>query len=278
MAMAPGNQAITGGTVLRAPAIQSPNYSPGVAGWIIRQDGSSEFNTGTFRGSIEVGSLTGAHFIVNNSGTGDVIDVYDSSNRLVFSIDSTGVLTSYSPGSSGDPYIRFSNGRQTFNNASGFISPDPPAITMPTNTVNGSELSLYSGEPNGVVQNATSLQLFGGTNAAGAEIRATSRGGVTGDVLQLDSSNNDRNLVHVGSYSGTVNDGFGDVTIAHGASFTPKYGFLQAWDVNSVGQGWQLEWFQNPFNSVNIFFFVRNQSGGIPAVGTVVGVHAVLYG
>jgi hypothetical protein len=35
----------TGGTVLRIPAIQSPNFVNGVSGWIIRQDGSAQFNS-----------------------------------------------------------------------------------------------------------------------------------------------------------------------------------------------------------------------------------------
>lgn len=277
MAMTPGNQAITGGTVLRAPAIQSPDYSPGTAGWIIRQDGSAEFNQGTFRGSIEVGSLPGAHFVVNNSSTGDVIDVYNSANKLVFSIDAAGNMTSYAVTSSGAQFIRSTNGTLIFNNATGYVSPDPPAISAPIVGSEGSALELYSGDT-GNINFASTIELFGGANAASAEIRATTRGGVTGDVLVVDSANNDRNLVHVGSYSGSVVDAFGDIVIAHRASFTPKYGFLQAWDINAVGQGWQLEWFQNPFNATNMSFFVRNQSGAIPGVGTVVGVHAVLYG
>ncbi len=54
---------IVGGTALRIPAIQSPNYSPGVAGWIIKIDGSAEFNNLTVRGEFR-----GANFIINNSG------------------------------------------------------------------------------------------------------------------------------------------------------------------------------------------------------------------
>lgn len=56
MAMVPENP-VVGGTVLRRAAIQSPNYVAGVSGWIIKQDGSVEFNNGTFRGTIIGGQL-----------------------------------------------------------------------------------------------------------------------------------------------------------------------------------------------------------------------------
>lgn len=54
---------IVGGTALRIPAIQSPDYSPGVAGWIIKIDGSAEFNNLTIRGE-----FIGNDFIINSSG------------------------------------------------------------------------------------------------------------------------------------------------------------------------------------------------------------------
>ncbi len=219
MGMSPGNQAITGGTVLRTPAIQSPNYVPGVSGWIVRIDGSAEFNNGTFRGSIEVGPLSGAHFIVNNPATGDVVDVYNSSAQLVFSIDANGNATSYAPGSSGDPYVQLTNGTEVFNHSTGFTSPDPPAISAPTITSGSTELQLYSGTPDGNVNHASVLALFGGTSGAGAEARLTQRG-VTGDAVQIDSSNNTGQLLHVASYTGTTNAG-GGLVLPHGAAFTP---------------------------------------------------------
>jgi hypothetical protein len=54
---------IVGGTALRIPAIQSPNFSPGADGWIIRIDGSAEFNNLTIRGT-----FNGNDFILNSSG------------------------------------------------------------------------------------------------------------------------------------------------------------------------------------------------------------------
>jgi hypothetical protein len=53
--MTPGNPAV-GATVLRTPAIQSPNYATGTTGWIVRSDGSAEFNNITIRGATIEGS------------------------------------------------------------------------------------------------------------------------------------------------------------------------------------------------------------------------------
>jgi hypothetical protein len=50
MALKFGNP-IVAGTILVIPAIQAPGYLPGSAGWIIKQDGSAEFNNLTLRGS-----------------------------------------------------------------------------------------------------------------------------------------------------------------------------------------------------------------------------------
>jgi hypothetical protein len=45
---------IVGGTALRIPAIQSPDFQAGSAGWIIRIDGSAEFNNVIIRGGVIV--------------------------------------------------------------------------------------------------------------------------------------------------------------------------------------------------------------------------------
>jgi hypothetical protein len=46
---------VVGGVTLVRPAIQSPDYVPGVSGWAIKVDGSVEFNNGAFRGELHVG-------------------------------------------------------------------------------------------------------------------------------------------------------------------------------------------------------------------------------
>lgn len=80
---------IVGGTALRIPAIQSPNYSPGVAGWIIKIDGSAELNNLTVRGTFQ-----GTDFIMNASG----LFIYSgtpAAGNLVASIASTGGTDSF---------------------------------------------------------------------------------------------------------------------------------------------------------------------------------------
>lgn len=54
---------IVGGTVLRIPAIQSPNFVSGSSGWQIAIDGSAEFNNLTIRGT-----FNGTNFVINTSG------------------------------------------------------------------------------------------------------------------------------------------------------------------------------------------------------------------
>lgn len=51
--MMPGNP-VVGGSILRRPAIESPDYVPGSEGWAINADGSASFADLTITG----GSLT----------------------------------------------------------------------------------------------------------------------------------------------------------------------------------------------------------------------------
>jgi hypothetical protein len=64
---------IVGGTALRIPAIQSPDFATGVSGWIIRIDGSAEFNNLTIRGTFE-----GNDFVLNSHG----LFIYDGTPAL----------------------------------------------------------------------------------------------------------------------------------------------------------------------------------------------------
>ena len=57
-----------GGPALRLPAMRSPNYVAGSTGWTINQDGSVEFNNGTFRGTVTAGTFQGTDFVINSSG------------------------------------------------------------------------------------------------------------------------------------------------------------------------------------------------------------------
>lgn len=87
--MMPGNPAF-GATVLRIPAEQSPNFVTGVSGWIIRQDGSAEFNNVTIRGGEIVGGDSLFYSPSEGAGNlvlsvnGDTADTADSFGNVVF--------------------------------------------------------------------------------------------------------------------------------------------------------------------------------------------------
>lgn len=58
------NNAVVGGSgILKRKAVESPNFVTGVSGWIIREDGSAEFNNLNLRGT-----FTGTDWIFNQDG------------------------------------------------------------------------------------------------------------------------------------------------------------------------------------------------------------------
>lgn len=59
---------VVGGVWLIRKAIQSINFVTGLAGWQINQDGTVEFNSGTFRGTVKAGSFVGTDFVINTNG------------------------------------------------------------------------------------------------------------------------------------------------------------------------------------------------------------------
>lgn len=215
MPMAPGNQAITGGTVLRAPAIQSPNFSAGSAGWIIRQDGTAEFNTGTFRGSIEVGPLAGQHFIVNNPATGDPLDIYNSSNQLVFSINAFGIATSHNPSTGLESSLQA--GQIQLDNSPGLTNANLVLVPAASTAVRGI-LEIIMSPPVGA---SYVLSLEGGSdNGVLPPTLVGNERNINGSLVQT-SQVATNNLVHAASYVG-VTDAAGHVILNHNAGFTPS--------------------------------------------------------
>lgn len=73
----PFRNSVVGGVTLVRPAIRSPNYDPGVAGWSIDIDGSAEFNDVTVRGTLEssnyVPGVSG--WRLDQSGSAEFYDV-----------------------------------------------------------------------------------------------------------------------------------------------------------------------------------------------------------
>lgn len=164
---------IVGGTALRIPAIQSPNYSPGVSGWIIKIDGSAEFNNLVVRGE-----FSGTNFIINASG----IFLYSSTpaaGNLIGSwapASGTDAFTNAYPaglavGLNTTPQVQLGNSA-----SSGFIK-------VPTNRpIENTVAKILAGVLNsGSANESASLQLFGPT-VTGATDAAT---------IHLNSQNND---------------------------------------------------------------------------------------
>jgi hypothetical protein len=273
MAMSPGGQAIVGGTVLRIPAIQSPNYVPGVSGWIVNIDGSAEFNSGTFRGSIEVGSLSGAHFIVNNSATGDVVDVYNASNQLVFAITAAGDVKSLSALDTRNAVLtgavlEFLDSAQT---------PQIPPEIAAAITANQTSLTVDGGAPQNAVGGIAPavLTLFTGDALTSPWIEAVQRG-ISGALIQSDQALNSNQLHHLETYTVTTGPG-GDSAFAHHCSFTPTFGFLVG--INGVGANFpfQYAWFANPFTSTTAHAVFTNNLGANLA-NTTLGVMGEFWG
>ena len=66
-------------TDIYSVTMQSTNYSAGTSGWNIDKGGNAEFNSGTFRGTLNVKSATsGARMEMTNS----TLRVYDSAGTL----------------------------------------------------------------------------------------------------------------------------------------------------------------------------------------------------
>lgn len=242
--MAFRNPPIAGSYLVR-PAIQSPNYSLGTSGWTINRDGTTEFNGGTFRGSLEAGSLTAQHFIVNNISTNDVVDVYNSANKLVFSIDSTGRLVAAASNSTSEVVL----------NGANLLFEDTAQTPQAQHLINGSVgpdstfLNIFCARPqhySGAGQGSF-IQLTNGDTTASESIAAEQRG-IQGVLLQTDNSANAGQLFHSETYTITT-DASGNSNFAHHCQFTPTQGFLASVSVGGT-DFYEYTWLSaSPFTS-----------------------------
>lgn len=82
---------IVAGTKLVRPAIQSPNYIPGISGWTINRDGTAEFTSVTTRGPVVV--TKNGVVVASVSANGDIAGQIGTLNNLIF-LDDAGVPTS----------------------------------------------------------------------------------------------------------------------------------------------------------------------------------------
>lgn len=237
MSMQPDGQSPVGSIVLRIPAIRSPNYVAGTSGWTINQDGTAEFNAGTFRASIEVGPNPGAHFIVYNPATGDVLDVYDTANNLIAKIDNTGAFTVYDYGGvPGGPLFDHTQFGQ-----SGLIFSSDQDLSMAVFEFSGSGGSVslpafveLQVDNNAAPSHIYTLQAYAGSDDGSfAPTLYGSERGINGSMLQSDRRSTD-NLRHSDQYTCNTNaSGIG--TFSHGCSFTPKGATFTAFAAVAAG-------------------------------------------
>jgi hypothetical protein len=163
------NNSILGGlTALIRPAIQSPNYVPGVSGWSINKDGSVEFNNGIFRGTITAGTFLGTDFIINQSGM-FFYSGTPAAGNLILALAPAGGADAF-----GNTYIE----GVTIGNASGvqvlmqIVSGVQAAIRFPANNPNEGVAANITTNAGGGVSPTGFLQLvISGpkTNVAGAQ-------------------------------------------------------------------------------------------------------------
>lgn len=225
--MAFRNPAVAGLYLVRA-ALRSPDYVLGTTGWSVNRDGTAEFNQGTFRGSIEVGPTAGVHFVVNNTATGDVWDVYDATGDVVALADANGDIATINWNLGTQNLSLLARGEVEWRNisATNVTTAEANGVLDDEGLFQGVSLTLSAWDPSqgtppgGFVG---SLQICGqGTATSGnapPTVIANERG-TYGSVAVTDGQSTN-NRLHMASYSGTT-DASGKLTIPHHAAFTPS--------------------------------------------------------
>lgn len=166
---------IVGGTVLRIPAIQSPNYVPGVSGWAIFQNGNAEFDNITIRGQFE-----GTDFVIDNAGIFFYNGTPAAGNLLISIANTAGTdafTNTYPEGISisqngesvvlgltgGAPLIYFVSGTPNLTNGAALQD-----ITLGAGTGRYDFLQILSAE--NTTNNDLVLQGFGGSSQDGTQL------------------------------------------------------------------------------------------------------------
>lgn len=233
--------------------------------------------------TVPTGATSGERVIIANQANGDAIDIYDTANQLVFSIDGNGRLVSYS--TLGTSTAVIVGGGLVFEDTTQNpqIAPRASGSTDPT----GTTLLLDGGVPQNAVGGITPAFLSLNTNTSlGSPWISAGQRDVQGAVLQTDSTQDPpiNNIVHVQTYS-IATDGTGAATFSHncgfrdatGAASAPVAGFLMG--VNGVGATfpYQSAWFASPFTATTAHAAFKTETGAAIA-NTTVGVFGVFYG
>lgn len=264
---------ITGGDVLRLPALQSPNYVAGTAGWIIKSDGTVEFNSGIFRGSVEIGTDPGKHIIVANAATGDAVDVYNAGNQLIFFIDNTGRAVSIVPASGNQAIM--SGGFFTLSAQDANPFTYNSQLILNIDAVQHSAVTLLNSfDSNSGDEYILELSSAGISGVSGLPMALGTERNIRGSLVQSDQIGVN-NMVHVIRKSVTTN-GSGDGSFNPGLSFTPGACFAQPTALTFTVQGSQIIIWRDVLTATNIAFRIFSP-GGAAFVGTM-SVDFAFYG
>lgn len=235
----PFGNPLVGGTTLIRPAIQSPNFVAGSAGWKIAKDGTAEFNNATFRGTVVVGVAPNPQVeIISSAGSGLI---RFPTNRAIEAQKSTILSGPVNPGTAAEYAALAISGpsvtgatdqlRQQFNSQANDGSSDANIqwILMP------STLLMALDKTNGL-QIFRDLSVRGNSTAAGhryMDVNAPAGFDATSILLGLLANSGDRfRVLATGKTDITCTD-----TAVPGLSVnhaTGQTGHLTDWDVNSV--------------------------------------------
>jgi hypothetical protein len=220
--------------------------------------------------TIPTGATSGKRVVIGDPVTGNALEVYNSFNQLVLSVDSFGTLNSIDPG--GGFVLGLAESVMLLDTVAG--EPAPGSINQTFSPVADMNISSGFTSFGGA---ASSLDLLGSTGVGtnNETVTGTQRGGVTGSLLQSDQTGVN-NLVHMGTYVGTTNPS-GHLIIPHGCSFTPK-GCVVVGNAPGTFANLTCGVNFNGFTSTNFDTSWTNAATGTPFANSTITMYALLWG
>lgn len=194
---------IVGTTELIREAIQSPNYEAGIAGWIIRRDGTAEFQDIIVRGDIVASELDINNTVFGGEDRGRLRAFFDSVNlnqQLEWRIGQQNI----------DDFI-------TGGTPSGASQTSPAEIRHEVRGTEGPELELNSGQFN--AQGSANISIFGKawdgsaeagislTPAIGGAVFISNSAALVATRMRHEHLETATDLVHVGTGNWSSGDG-----------------------------------------------------------------------